>query len=423
MIPDMRKALLLLVTCAALATAQAPRQPVPPSPPPSPSDSLIRIVLLTMGPGDQVYEFFGHNAIWVHDPRSGEDMVYNWGVFDFRTPGFIGRFLLGDMRYMMVGEDIQYTLGVYQYLNRHVTGQELDLTGPEKRALVDFIHWNVRPENSQYRYDYYLDNCSTRVRDAIDRVVGGQLRRYLQGIETGETYRGHSLRLMQNAPLLVTGVEIALGRPTDVPLTADQTSFLPGQLMKYVRDLKLDGGTRPLVRREFTMYEATRGPEPATVPSLWKALLPVGALVGVVIAGVFFGVRSRRGAAVLVALVAGLIGLIGTVIVLLVTITDHVAAHANENMLLINPVWLIAAVAIPWMLLKGKARGVARWSGLVGVALSAVAVLMHLVGTSQQPNWDVIGLVLPAQFVIAAIGVGYWFGRPVSDAGRAKSST
>src|SRR5687768_6828008 len=192
-----RRVLSLVALSSALAIAQTPPPPGIPAQPPAAADSGIRVTLLTMGQGDQVYELFGHNALWIHDPALPYDIVYNWGVFDFRTPGFLGRFLLGDMRYMMAGETIENTIANYKYLNRRVWAQELDLTVAEKRALVDYVNWNARPENVQYRYDYYLDNCSTRVRDALDRVLGGRLRTYLKGIPTDETYRSHSLRLMQ----------------------------------------------------------------------------------------------------------------------------------------------------------------------------------------------------------------------------------
>jgi hypothetical protein len=355
-----------------------------------------------MGQGDQVYELFGHNALWIHDPAVQNDTVYNWGVFDFNTPGFIPRFLRGDMRYMMAGESIQNTLLTYQYLRRRVWAMELDLTPAEKRALVDYVRWNARPENRQYRYDYYLDNCSTRVRDVIDRVLNGKLRTYLRGIPTQETYRSHSLRLMQGAPFLVTGVQMALGRPTDTPLTADQASFLPVQLMNYVKDFKVDG-KRPLILREFMLNDPVdRGPEPTTVPALWKWYLPIGLVIAALILALWFTLRARIATATIVAVAAGVIGIVGTIIVLLVTVTDHVAAHRNENLWLLNPIWLVVAVALPIALLRQRWK-VARWATLAGAAVSLGAVLMHLVGMSHQPNWDVIALLLPPQLAMAAI--------------------
>lgn len=395
---------------SAPAFAQAVSRPAPLSPNAAPDP--IRIYLMTMGQGDEVYELFGHNAIWVHDPNTAFDVVYNWGVFDFRTPGFVGRFLMGDMRYMMVGELLDNTLAQYKAWNRQVWAQELNLTPAEKRALIDFMQWNARPENATYRYDYYLDNCSTRVRDVIDRVVRGEVRAYLRSIRTEETYRTHSLRLMQSKGLMVSGVELALGRPTDVKLTADQASFLPMQLMRYIGGVKRDGGTRPLVGEAFVVYQATRPPEPTTTPKLWKAFVPLGLLLAAIVlwlarAGDSPSVRKQRALATMIAIVAGFCGVIGTMITFLVTVTDHVAAHSNENMFMLNPLWLAVAVLGPMLILRRRARTAAVVLVLMAVALGCGAVLIHLIGLSRQPNWDAIGLLLPVELAIAWILVAH----------------
>jgi hypothetical protein len=415
-------ALVALPLAAAVAQATVP-PPAILTTPPSAADSALRITLLTMGQGDPVYEMFGHNGLWVHDPATGTDNVYDWGVFDFRSEGFLVRFLQGDMRYTMAENDVRYTLAAYQSRNRRVWAQELNLTPSEKRALVDYIRWNWQPENRQYRYDYYLDNCSTRVRDALDRVLGGRLRAHLQAIPTDQTYRSHSLRLMQTAPFLVTGVQIALGRRTDVRLSGDQASFLPVQLMTYLRDFKLDGGSRPIVAREYVFNEAMRAPEPTNVPGLWKGLLPMGVLVAGILLGLWLA-RARIAAATLTAIVAGLIGIVGTILVLLATVTDHVASHWNENLLLFNPIWLVAAIVVTRTIASGKWSNASSWATRIGIALAVIAPLLHLVGVSKQPNWDVIALALPVQLVIAAIAWNYRSGfGPVTDAGKVKNST
>ena len=393
MILRLIRGLLLVAVCAGPSLAQT-RAPV--------SDSAVQITLLTMGQGGQVYELFGHNAIWVRDPVTGIDSVYNWGVFDFRSEGFLVRFLQGDMRYTMDSQTMDYTLRYYRYFNRRIWAQELDLTPAEKRAVVDYIQWNSRPENRQYRYNYYLDNCSTRVRDILDRAVGGQLRTYLRTIPTDETYRSHSLRLMQSTPLLVTGVEMALGRSTDIPLNADQASFLPVEMMGYLRNFKLDGGKRPFVAREFMLSDAERGPEPAAAPALWKALLPIGLGLAALVLVLWFGLHSRVATATVVAVLAGVIGIVGLIIFLLVTVTDHVAAHGNENMWMLNPIWLVVAVALPIALFKRRWK-VARWATIAGAVVALGAVLMHLGGMSRQSNWDVIALLLPIQLAMAAL--------------------
>jgi hypothetical protein len=172
--------------------------------------------------------------------------------------------------------------------------------------------------------------------------------------------------------------------------------------MNYVKDFKVDG-KRPLILREFMLNDPVdRGPEPTTVPALWKWYLPIGLVIAALILALWFTLRARIATATIVAVAAGVIGIVGTIIVLLVTVTDHVAAHRNENLWLLNPIWLVVAVALPIALLRQRWK-VARWATLAGAAVSLGAVLMHLVGMSHQPNWDVIALLLPPQLAMAAI--------------------
>jgi len=394
--------LLLLVVTARATPASAQPSPAAQRGAIAAKDSL-RIYLMTMDVGDDIYELFGHDAIWVHDPTRPIDTVYNWGVFDFNTPGFVPRFLLGDMRYMMTGDQLDLTIAYYKHLNRHVWAQELDLTDAEKQALVAFVRWNVRPENATYRYNYYRDNCSTRVRDAIDRVTGGQVRAQLKAIKTDQTYRSHSLRLMQGMKPIVVGVDLLLGRPTDFRLTADEASLLPVELMNHLRTVKLDGGKRPLFKNSFVVNESTRPPETAPVPQLWKGLIHLGLALAALVVWLGRGLhegRRRRVAAFTISFLAAVLGILGLIITLLVTVTDHIAAHANENMVMLEPLWLVVAAMAPVMILRGASKPWVVTVTRVAAAVACGAVLIHLVGLSRQPNWDAIGLLLPVELAL-----------------------
>jgi len=143
----------------------------------APSDgSTLSIALVTMGPGERVWERFGHNALWVRDSVTGFDRVYNYGMFSFQQEGYVGRFLQGRLLYWMKGFESAPHFAAYVAADRSLWVQELNLTPEQRAELADFLAWNDTPENRFYRYDYYLDNCSTRIRDAIDRVLGGRIR-------------------------------------------------------------------------------------------------------------------------------------------------------------------------------------------------------------------------------------------------------
>ncbi len=222
---------------------EAPRSsgspfPVPRSQPAEPGADLT-IYLMTMGNGVRIWERFGHNAIRIVDATHGTDSVYNWGTFDFAQPHFLQRFMTGNTLYWMQGEDMVRTVDIYRYTNRSVWVQELDLTPAERLAVRDFIVWNARPENRYYRYDYYLDNCSTRVRDLIDRVVGGQLKQAMGSRLTNTTYRFHTQRSFQFDPAVALGTDIGLGEVADRRISEWEESFLPARLQDHVRDVKI----------------------------------------------------------------------------------------------------------------------------------------------------------------------------------------
>jgi hypothetical protein len=385
----------------------------------------VTISLLTMGNGPHVWELFGHNAIWIHDRVTNRDTVFNWGVFDFRQPHFIPRFLKGTMLYTMGGDSMDGILLEYHAWQRTVVAQELDLTAPQKDTILAAIQLNALPENVNYRYDYFRDNCSTRVRDILDRALGGMVRREASGL-TGTTYRWESLRLMQVLPAIMLGVEIGLGRPADVPLTKWQDMFLPRRLHDFVANLRIvdsAGTMHPLVRRETVLYQAPVGIEPDAPPAfgVWALLGGIG--IAALITWLGFAATSRRdwtrfAASVAISLWSLAAGLLGTILVLLWTVTDHVFAHRNENLLIFHPLWLALVVLGPVFLLTGRAVGATRAVAQAILALAAIAFAAHFVGLSSQSNLPIIALGLPPALAVFAVTAR----RPVPAARRPAAS-
>jgi hypothetical protein len=412
---------LALLAASSIAGAQVR----PPSAQPAPGPRVntpaepgreLTITLLTMGVGEQVWELFGHNALWFHVDRPPSmngpvDVVYNWGIFDSSQPNFILHFLLRDdrMLYSMGGYPYEQTLIDYRERDRAVWAQELDLTNAQKIALRDFVIWNSQPQNARYRYDYYRDNCSTRVRDALDRVLGGVLRATFSGRKTGYTYRSETLRLTQRQELLAAGIDLGLGRPADRELTAYDEMFLPMRLRDYVRELRVDdghGGTRPLVKSERMLLPSISHPEPSAPPHWLPTFLVLGLLIAVVFAVI--GWRAARGSAsarftagTLFAIWCFVVGCLGLILTLLWTVTEHNFAHRNENLLLFNPLWLVLAVLVPMTAVKGRVARVTRWLTFLVAALAVVALLLHVVGLSRESNGEMIALALPPTLALA----------------------
>ncbi|MDP9348392.1 MAG: DUF4105 domain-containing protein, partial [Gemmatimonadota bacterium] len=234
--------LALLALLSSPARAQGPE-----------AGAELRVFHLTMGPGDLVWEKFGHNALWIHDPVRGTDQAYNYGLFDFQQENFLLRFVQGRMLYWMQGIPIDWTLETYRRGNRAVWAQELNLTPRQKVALRDFLEWNERPENRFYRYDYYYDNCSTRIRDALNRVLGGQIRAETQSVSSGTTYRWHTRRLTAGDLPTYTGLYLGLAQPSDRTISRWEEMFLPMKLREHLGRMKVrgpDGREVPLVLEE-----------------------------------------------------------------------------------------------------------------------------------------------------------------------------
>jgi hypothetical protein len=374
------------------------------------SGSELTVYLMTMGPGRQVWERFGHNAIWIHDPVQGTDQAYNYGLFDFHQQNFLLRFIRGQMWYWMQGFPARSYLRLYVRDNRSVWLQELNLPPKSRLELQRFLEWNERPENRFYHYDYYRDNCSTRVRDALDRVLGGAIRSQTSTLATGTTYRFHTQRLTANDPLIYTGLLAALGHYVDRPISAWEEMFLPVKMRDHLRDVSIigrDGRPLPLVKSEQTLFLST-APDPPEAPPSWVgAYLGLGLLIGatILLLGRAASHRhlARYGFASAVAVWGLLIGVAGVVLGGLWGLTDHLAASRNENLFQMNPLALLLLSAL-LLLFRDGARVMPglRVVALVLAGLSALGLVLKALPGFDQVNGPIIALALPVHLGIAA---------------------
>ncbi|MDF1505681.1 DUF4105 domain-containing protein [Roseisolibacter sp. H3M3-2] len=372
----------------------------------------MRVYLMTIGQGDLVWERFGHNAIRIVDPARGTDLAYNWGMFDFAQPNFLSRFLTGDTRYWMEPIDARAMADHYGTVERRrVVLQELALTDAQKAGLRAFVDWNAREANRYYRYDYYRDNCSTRVRDAIDRATGGVLRGALRGAPTGTSYRSHTRRLVAGDAATYTGIQLALGHPADAPIDAWEESFVPMRLAAHVERVRVpgpDGTPRPLVVRTDTVHAvADRDAERTRAPSYALGYGLAGlALGGALLALGRAGAAGRRGGDAGFAVLAGLwtlvTGLAGTALLLAGTVTRHVFMGRNVNLLAVSPLALLLFVLLLLAVGFRRPEPRARWSGraatvaAVLAGATALGALLTVVPGIGQRSTELFALLLPA---------------------------
>lgn len=374
-----------------------------------------RVSVLTFGPGDQTFSKFGHDALWVHDPRKPpkqRDLVFNYGTFRFDSPWLIADFLKGRLSYWLSVSTLERTIATYRSANRSVIAQELALTREQIEAITAFLVENAKPRNAAYRYDYYRDNCATRIRDVLDRHLGGALRASASG-PAPFTYRDHTRRLTVDAPALFFALDLALGPLIDRPISEWEEMFLPARVEAKLEQLKTERG-EPLVRRRISLFEARRAPPLDEAPSFRWGWLFLGAAVG---AALFALGRveqrwARASLATGLALLGFVAGLLGILLLVLWLATDHEVTYWNQNVL-VCPFWMIA---VPF-LAPGFARSTPRHSGLMmrlfaaAAATSLLALSLRGVLPSSQQTGPALSLFVPA-WLGACAAVWMRVGRP-----------
>ena len=325
------------------------------------------ISVLTFGPGDHPFLKFGHNAIRVQDRVKGSDLVYNFGTFEFESDTLIQDFLKGRLMYWVSVDPLNVALAPYEQEGRSAVQMELNLTRKQEKQLARDLKTAALPENRYYRYDYYRDNCSTRIRDLIDEVSEGALREVSLSAAT-LNWREHTLRLTQDDVPVALGLHILLGPETDKPRTIWEEMFLPPILERTLREATIQRRREgrdielPLVKKENVLLHPRghRASPPIVPPTWWPTGLFLGSLIGLMTFGFSWGARrasTQRTRAIFLACLwsavffVGLIAGFLSLVFLLLWTTDHQIAHANHNLFAMPPWSLtlpVLAMAAPF---------------------------------------------------------------------------
>jgi hypothetical protein len=375
-----------------------------------PGDDLT-VVVLTFGPGDHPFFKFGHNAILVQPGNNEESgLVYNFGTFAFDSPGLVPKFLRGRFKYWLSVSRMEDTPASYISDNRTIEAQELDLTPAQKWSLWQSLRENARFENREYLYDYFRDNCSTRVRDAIDRAVGGLVRQAGQR-PAAMTYRADALRMTADFLPEYIGLNLGLGRPTDAPITLWEEAFLPERLRDLLRDVRIPGesGDKPLVKSERTLFAAHRPPKPSQPPNWTVFFLAAGLVLGALLALLGRLGCNHPAARVGLGIAGSLLGLgfgtLGLILLSLWLFTDHKAAYDNANIFLLAP-WsvVLAGYGVGVALGRPAAMRKAFWVGASAAVFAVIGVLAKAIPGLSQDNLVLVVFMLP---VWIGLGLGF----------------
>ncbi len=333
---------------------------------------LSKISVLTAGSGSELYSSFGHSAFRVEDPTLGIDAIYNYGMFDFTTPNFYTKFTRGKLNYTLARQPFSYFLLGYEQEKRWVKEQSLDLTLDERKALFQFLETNYRPENRDYKYDFFYNNCATKIWDVLKEVYGDKLvldENYLSELYT------HRQLIHQNVPTNSWsgfGIDLALGSVIDDIATPKEHMFLPEFIMKQMDKAQL--GTKPLASKpqEVLDFEPVDNHPPFLLsPAFWLSVFLITVLVLT-----YFDFKNNTRRQWLDFILFFVTGLAGLVMVFLWFFTDHTATAGNFNILWAFPLNLIVAFIVAQ---KRGPNWVAKYA-LFLLALLVITLLLWLFG-------------------------------------------
>jgi len=269
-----------VVICAAMPAAAAPAPQVAAEDDDpwaaSRGEDLV-IKLVTFGPGDQVFNYFGHNALIVEDKSQHVALLYNFGMFHFGVD-MLPNYLKGKLTFWVGDAPVRRTFAHYRAANRSIRVQELNLLPERRKEIASKLANAVLPQNRDYLYDHFFNNCSTRLRDLIDEAIDGQFMRAL-GHPARMSYRQHIRRYAQRDPVTDFALVFWMNNFMERPIKQSDELFLPEELEHQVARMHYRnqaGQSQPLVATSYTVFEADRPAAPA-----WPNRgYPVGVLVG-----------------------------------------------------------------------------------------------------------------------------------------------
>lgn len=289
--------------------------------------------VITCGPGEnELYATFGHSAFRIQDIPNKIDRVYNYGTFNFDTPNFYMKFVQGKLLYELRAYNFGTFLQSYHRENRWVKGQVLDLTTEEVQQVFNFLENNAKPENRSYRYDFFFDNCSTKLFDVLKIVLGDKIVFNNSFDELQYSHRDLIQLYLNNQPWGDFGIDLALGSDIDKKASAKEYMFLPDFVFKAFTKIKIkrDNSLKPIIKRTEKIL-IDYGSK--TQNNIFTPLLVFSLISILIIILTVFDYRNKTRNKILDFLLFFISGLIGIVILLLWFATDHTATANNFNIL------------------------------------------------------------------------------------------
>lgn len=374
----------------------------------------LSVQLVTFGTGDAIHQYFGHNAMVVLDRERGVEAMYNFGMFGF-GPDMLPKYLQGRLDFWAAVTPVEDTYARYIESNRSVRVLELNLEPERRMRLAHRLAYFVLPENRVYRYDHYRDNCSTKLRDLLDEALDGQLKAQHEG-PARYTYRGHTARYTEHDPFTNLLLTLWMNDSMERPIRAYDQAFLPDELERLVAHAhyrSASGQEMPLVRTDYTLYEARRPKVPEAPSARWPAALVVGVLVGGIALALGRWLARARASGTravvprvlfaslhsMVGLVLGVPGLVAG----LFLITEWEVTHWNECLFFANPLAVLGFLLGPAVAFGSqRALGVLRVASFALAAGTLLLIVLKVLPMFDQHTGLPLALYAPVNLGFAA---------------------
>jgi hypothetical protein len=312
--------------------------------------------LLTCGPGTELYSIYGHSALLVTINSSG--IVYNWGVFDFNAPNFAWKFAKGRLNYWLGSDNLRGFLESYLREQRYVISQKINLLPAEERTLMELINENMKPENKSYRYDFFYDDCSTRIRDLLEKATNKSLVYPPEPDGELPTFRQMVAKYQSPLPWVQFGVDLLMGAPGDKPANVRDRMFLPLDLMEGLSETTVNrgGNQENLLESKVFLIDL---PAPDMSPAFFETPLFVFSILLVIVSFMTLIIKSRAYNNLLDYILFSVFAILAAMMIFFNFFTDHEQMRYNYNILWLNPFLIISFFAVLFN------RGIRMWFRVV----------------------------------------------------------
>ena len=371
----------------------------------------IDVFLVTVGPGDALYSWWGHTAIVIEDTETGRQRLFDYGLFTFSEDDFVKNFIFGRLWFSVGDSHPRLSLGMWVSEDRDIRFRRMNLSGEMKKKMISLLEKDSEPGNNTYLYDHYFDNCATRERDIIDTVLDGQFKEAHQE-PSSSTLRKISRKYMKGHFPMEFLLMFLLGPGSDIPITTWDEMFLPEELEYYISRFSYTHGYGETVKLTEDMTYYTRATVKRPVPQKAPNRILLMLLIGCGSAAILYFLyrRSSKGngpGRILFTSITGVFtfgfGVMGSLLLFMMFFTDHTITYGNENLLLANPLLLAAFIILFRAFRRNSLRMI--FSGIFTfLSLSVVVLMVYKLSTSfDQDNWEFIALFLPLYLVLGPV--------------------